>query len=107
MVVTQCYFATIPYQDLPCLSQIGPFFPVPRKINRLLPWSIKERIQNVVERDYAKSFTQAHYRYNKEITAKVVPGMLSFQRCGKGSEQRLPQEPNKVNIAFCSHITEK
>lgn len=50
---------------------------------------------------------------NKETVVKRITGILysqnTFKRWGRGSEQRLPQEPRlkKVNMAFYLQITEK
>lgn len=68
-------------------------------------------MQNSVESCYAGSIPTSTLQItnNKKIVVKGITGILSFKRCGRGSEQRLPQKPRlkKVNMAFCLQITEE
>lgn len=67
-------------------------------------------MQNSVESCYAGSIPTSTLQItNNKIVVKGITGILPFKRCGRGSEQRLPQKPRlkKVNMAFCLQITEE
>lgn len=55
-----------------------------------------------------KNLSTLQMKNNNEMTVNVVPGILSFQICGRESQQRLPKELKlkKVSLAFGLEITE-